>query len=94
MSLKKTDTADKIKPIPTVNKNKHKNEYGNRRCHQHSPVPVAKITTYKGNNVNKKFIPTNKHLDSGNIYLGIYTLLISEKFATTLLIAKLDASLK
>ena len=49
---------------------------------------------YKGINVSKKFIPTNKHFDSGNMYLGIYILLIKEKFATTELIDKLEASVK
>ena len=57
-------------------------------------VPVNMITAYNGINVNKKLIPANKHFESGNIHLGIYTLLINEKFATTLLIDKLVASLK
>ena len=35
----------------------------------------------------------NKHFESGKIYLGIYILFISGKFATTELIAKFDASL-
>ena len=46
------------------------------------PVPVNKITAYSGIRVNKKLIPTNKHFDNGKIYLGIYILLIKEKFAT------------
>ena len=86
--------VDKIKPMPTVNKNKQMNENGNNKCHQFKPVPVANITMYNGTSVNKKLIPTNKHFDKGNIYLGIYTLLISEKFVTTDVIAVLDASLK
>ena len=44
MSLKNTDTVDKINPIPTVNKNKQINEYGSNICCQHNPVPVASIT--------------------------------------------------
>ena len=94
MSLKKTDMVDKINPMPTVNKNKQMNENGNNKCHQLSPVPVANITIYKGIKVNRKLIPTNKHLDKGNMYLGIYTLLIREKLLTTLLMARFDASLK
>ena len=86
--------VDKMNPIPTVNKNKHINENGNNKCHQLSPVPVAKMIIYKGINVNKKFIPTNRHFESGKMYFGMYTLLIREKLPTTLLIAKLEASLK
>lgn len=81
-----------MKPIPNVNMNKQIKEYGSNKCPQLSPVPVSIITAYKGISVNKKFIPTNMHLESGNIYFGMYTLLIREKFATTLLIARFEAS--
>ena len=52
------------------------------------------IETDEIDKVSKKLIPTNKHFDKGNIYFGIYTLFISEKFDTTLVIAVLLASLK
>ena len=77
-----------------VNINKHKNEKGNNRCHQHNPVPVKIITAYSGIRVNKKLMPTKTHFENGKMYFGRYTLFISPKFETTLLIAKLDASLK
>ena len=71
MSLKNTATVDKIKPIPRVNMNKHIYEKGNIKWYQLIPVPVKINTRYSGISVNKKFIPTNKHLLSGNIYFGI-----------------------
>ena len=71
MSRKNTDIVDNINPMPTVNKNKQTKENGSNKCHQLSPVPVNNITAYKGIKVSKKFIPTHKHLDNGNIYLGI-----------------------
>ena len=71
MSLKNTEMVDKIKPIPTVNRNRQIKANGSKKCHQLSPVPVAIITIYKGIKVNKKLIPTNKHLDNGNMYFGI-----------------------
>ena len=69
-----------MNPIPTVNKNKQIKEKGNNKCHQLRPVPVRIITAYKGIKVSKKFIPTNRHFESGNIYLGIYTLLIKQNY--------------
>ena len=48
------------------------------------------ITAYNGINVNKKLIPTNKHLDSGNMYLGIYTLFIKNKYFYQLVVFKVE----
>ena len=79
MSRKNTETADKINPIPNVNINKHIKAYGNNKWYILSGVPVAIIIAYNGIKVNKKFIPINKHFESGNIYLGIYILLINPK---------------
>ena len=96
--LKKEKDMDKIENKKKKNKaksdKKQDKEKGNNKCHQLRPVPVRIITAYKGIKVSKKFIPTNRHFESGNIYLGIYTLLIKLKLPTTLLIAKFEASLK
>lgn len=101
MSLKNTEIQDTIIPIPNVNMNKHANIYGNNIYHAlilagYSPNPTydSRIIAIHGINVNKKFIPTNKHFAIGKMYFGIYTLFISVKLYTTEVIALDEASLK
>ena len=71
---------DTIIPIPNVNINKHKKMYGSSKYHQlilagywPNPTNDNRIIANHGIKVNKKLIPTNKHFEIGNIYLGIYT---------------------
>ena len=60
------------------------------------PIPnlVKIIKPNHGIKVNRKFIPTNRHLANGKMYFGIYTLLIKEKLSTTEVMAVLLASEK
>ena len=94
MSRKNTDIVEIISPIPNANKNKQINANGKHKYAHVIGAPVIKTINNKGIKDNNKFIPTNKHFDRGNIYFGMYTLVINWKLNTIEVIADEDASLK
>ena len=65
--------ADKINPIPTLNKSKQRIGYNKNKNFQEKEIPSNRQNPNKTNKLIPKLIKEATFLDSKNRYFGIFT---------------------